>query len=103
MWRKMLEELRREQHRFESEPIEKTIGREVEPLNQLIQKEEAVCVQEAVESLPDHYKAAIKARYFEDRSSMEVAQELGLKCEAFKSRVFRAKIVLRESLNKLSA
>jgi RNA polymerase sigma-70 factor, ECF subfamily len=55
-------------------------------------------VEEALESLPAIYRTAFILRDLEGLSNGEAAEALGLKVEALKSRVVRARLMMREAL-----
>jgi RNA polymerase sigma-70 factor, ECF subfamily len=55
-------------------------------------------LQEALLTLPEHYRAVVVLRDFEHRSTEEVADMLGLKISATKVRLHRARLMLRERL-----
>jgi len=55
-------------------------------------------VEDALASLPAIYRAAFVLRDLEDLSNAEAAEALGLTVEAMKSRVLRARLMMREAL-----
>ncbi len=64
-----------------------------------IQKEEtARAVRDAVESLPEEYRTVVVLADLEGRSRQEIATALELSVPAVKSRLHRARLVLREKL-----
>ena len=52
----------------------------------------------ALESLPDHYRAIILLRDFEERTTREIAATCDLTVVATKSRLHRARLLMREYL-----
>ena len=52
----------------------------------------------ALESLPEHYRAIILLRDFEERTIREIAIACGLTVAATKSRLHRARLLMREYL-----
>lgn len=58
----------------------------------------AVQVREAVDRLPAKYRLAIVAFYLEDKSYEDAARALGVTVRALKTRLYRARNMLRESL-----
>ena len=52
----------------------------------------------ALESLPEHYRAIILLRDFEERTIREIAATCGLTLVATKSRLHRARVLMREYL-----
>jgi len=64
-----------------------------------IRKEEtARAVRDAVRSLPDEYRRVVVLADLEGRSRQEIAEILDLSVPAVKSRLHRARLVLREKL-----
>lgn len=55
-------------------------------------------LDDAVASLPEEYQAVYKLRDIDDRSGDEVAQQLGISRAAMKSRLHRARALVREHL-----
>lgn len=64
----------------------------------LIEEEEGRRLAEAIESLPDATREVVTLYYREGRSARQVGELLGLREEAVKQRLARARSVLRESL-----
>ena len=64
----------------------------------LIEEEEGRRLAEAIESLPDATREAVTLYYREGRSARQVGELLGLREEAVKQRLARARTALRESL-----
>ncbi|HEY0868431.1 MAG TPA: RNA polymerase sigma factor [Fimbriimonas sp.] len=58
------------------------------------------CVNAAVTALPDIYRDTYVLREIEGRSAEEVAKELGLSIAAVKSRLHRARKLVREHLDQ---
>jgi RNA polymerase sigma factor (sigma-70 family) len=55
---------------------------------------------EAVEKLPEPYRALVMARYFDGRTSSEIAAELGIPAVTVRTRLLRALEKLRKSLDE---
>jgi RNA polymerase sigma-70 factor (ECF subfamily) len=67
-------------------------------LDVMMDAERADVVQRAVQTLPARYRAALVLRDLQDMSYEEVAQALGVRVGTVKSRVNRARNLLREKL-----
>lgn len=67
-------------------------------LDDLLMRERAAVVQRAVQALPPKYRAALVMRDLQDLSYEEAADALGLAVGTVKSRVNRARNLLREKL-----
>ena len=52
----------------------------------------------AVQNLPSKYRAVIHLFYYEDMNVKEISDALGLKQSTVKSRLFRAREMLRQTL-----
>lgn len=57
------------------------------------------CVQRALETMPEPYRAVYVARELEGRTAEEVAKANGLTVAAVKSRLHRARAMVRETLD----
>jgi len=68
--------------------------------NELLRKELSLKLREAVEALPEEYRAIFTLREVEDLSNQEVADILGLSLAATKTRLHRARLFLRQRLSK---
>jgi RNA polymerase sigma-70 factor, ECF subfamily len=73
------------------------------PDDELIAQETRAAVQQAIDALPDHYRAVVVLRDMEGLSSEEVAAVLGESVASIKSRVHRARMALRELLTSYYA
>ena len=67
----------------------------------MISREECRIVREAVRKLPDKYRLPILLFYMEELSQAEIAALLNISESAVKTRVYRAKNILREKLEGL--
>lgn len=67
----------------------------------MISREECQIVREAVRKLPDKYRLPILLFYMEELSQAEIASMLRISESAVKTRVHRAKNILREKLEGL--
>ncbi len=67
----------------------------------MISREECRIVREAVRKLPDKYRFPILLFYMEELSQAEIAALLNISESAVKTRVYRAKNILREKLEGL--
>jgi len=68
------------------------------PLVQLEKKERALMVRKAINALPDEKKTMIILRDIEDFSYTEITEITGLKSGTVKSRLARARMMLKEKL-----
>ena len=66
----------------------------------LLRKELSMQLREAVEALPEEYRAIFTLREVEDLSNQEVADILGLSLAATKTRLHRARLFLRQRLSR---
>ncbi len=66
----------------------------------LLRKELSLKLREAVDALPEEYRAIFNLREVEDLSNQEVADILGLGLAATKTRLHRARLFLRQRLSK---
>lgn len=70
-----------------------------DPLSQLTQAELKGRIDQAIQQLPLKYRTAFLLRYTEDMSVADVARTTGLTLAAAKSRILRARLAMRQSLN----
>jgi RNA polymerase sigma-70 factor (ECF subfamily) len=68
------------------------------PVGQLVERETRVLVERAIASLPDGYREALIGADVDGMPNQEVADALGLSLAALKSRLHRARLMLRDSL-----
>jgi len=68
------------------------------PYAQLLNKEENRMLLESVNSLPADYRVVIQLRHFEELSYKEIADALDIEVSTVKSRLYSARIMLREKL-----
>ena len=73
------------------------------PLDELLTAETREVMQEGVDGLPLELRTVFVLRDIEEKSNAEVAEILGLSVAAVKSRLHRARIALRERLNRYFA
>lgn len=66
----------------------------------LLSRETRQILDEAIASLPDHYRAVLVLRDVEGLSNEEVAEAVGESVPSVKSRLHRARMVLREQLTR---
>ncbi|WNO09377.1 sigma-70 family RNA polymerase sigma factor [Teredinibacter sp. KSP-S5-2] len=66
--------------------------------NMQLHQEVALCVRPFIESLPEKYRDTLLATQIEGMSLTEYAQEQGLSVSAIKSRVARARKILKQDL-----
>ena len=70
------------------------------PENELLQGEARKILEQALDRLPEHYRAILVLRDVEELSNEEVAEVLGEPIPAIKSRLHRARMALREVLTR---
>lgn len=70
------------------------------PEADLLSRETQTLLQEAIEGLPDLYRAVLVLRDVEGLSNEEVAEIVGESVAAVKSRLHRARMALREELTR---
>jgi len=68
------------------------------PERDLLSGEARRILEQAIDGLPDHYRAVLVLRDVEELSNEEVAQIVGDTVAAVKTRLHRARMVLREQL-----
>ena len=70
------------------------------PESELLAGEAREILEQAIERLPEHYRALLVLRDVEELSSEEVAEVLGESLSSVKSRLHRARMALREILTR---
>jgi len=73
------------------------------PEEELLAGERRRVLEQAIDSLPDHYRVVLVLRDVEDLSNEEVAAILEEPVSSVKSRLHRARMVLREQLTRALA
>lgn len=68
------------------------------PEEELVRRERAVSIKEAIDGLPEKYRRVIIARHREEKSYEDIATELGLPVGTVKARIFRARELLKKRL-----
>jgi RNA polymerase sigma-70 factor (ECF subfamily) len=68
------------------------------PVNQLLERETIALVERAIAGLPDGYREALVGADVEELPNQVVADRLGLTLPALKSRLHRARLMLRDAL-----
>ncbi len=71
-----------------------------DPHSQLESAELKEIIQQAIDELPYQFKEVFLLRYFEELSIKEIAEMIDETVASTKSRVLRAKLVIRDSLSK---
>lgn len=71
------------------------------PDKELDRKEKLACLQKAIDSLPDTYRVAFVLKEVEELSYEEIAAVLDVSMGTVKSRIHRAKLLLREKLSEI--
>ena len=70
------------------------------PEERVLSGESRRVLENAIDSLPDHYRAVLVLRDVEDLSNEEVASIVGNSLASVKSRLHRARMALREQLTR---
>jgi len=70
------------------------------PEEEILRRERAVSISEAINSLPAKYRQVIIARHQEEKSYEEIADELGVPVGTIKARIFRARELLKKHLRE---
>ncbi len=73
------------------------------PEEELLSDERRRVLERAIDSLPDHYRAVLVLRDVEELTNEEVAALLDESVSSVKSRLHRARMVLREELTRVFA
>ncbi|MYI43873.1 MAG: sigma-70 family RNA polymerase sigma factor, partial [Rhodothermaceae bacterium] len=68
------------------------------PDRKIYYRQLANIIQEAIDSLPPKYNRVIVMRHQEEKSYIEIAEELGLPLGTVKAHIFRARKLLYKSL-----
>lgn len=68
------------------------------PEREMVRRERAMSIDEAIKALPAKYRQVIVARHQEDKSYEEIAAELGVPVGTVKARIFRARELLKKRL-----
>lgn len=73
-------------------------GSEAGPLAQVIEKESSRAVQESILTLPEHFRVPLVLKEMLELSIEDVASALHIKPETVKTRVHRARLLLRKAI-----
>ncbi|MFQ5911565.1 MAG: RNA polymerase sigma factor [Nitrospinota bacterium] len=71
-----------------------------DPSRQIQTRQETERLWQAVDALPENYRAALTLRDVEGRSAAETAEILGISVAAVKSRLHRARLTVRQALRE---
>lgn len=66
---------------------------------EMVQKQKAQALEDAIQALPERQKAALNLCFYEGLSNKEAAEILGVGVKALESLLMRAKKTLKETLN----
>ena len=72
-----------------------------EPASRFARAESQAQLRKTILSLPPNYRAVIEMRHFQDKSCDEIAKELNVSLGTVKTRIFRARRMLRDRLSGL--
>lgn len=81
------------------EQIENRTGSDNTPEDRFIRKEKTMAVREAISDLPEIYRIPIVLYHQKGMSYKEIADTLDKPMSIIKNRIFRARLVLKESLS----
>jgi RNA polymerase sigma-70 factor (ECF subfamily) len=73
---------------------------QLDPERTMAQREILLMLERAIDELPDDFRTVLVARVIEEMSVEETADLLGLRIETVKTRLHRARGLLKEALNK---
>ncbi len=73
---------------------------DLSPIDELLQRELTQVLDSAIANLPTKYSAVFILRDVEHRTAQETADQLGLSIAAIKSRLHRARAMVREEIEK---
>jgi RNA polymerase sigma-70 factor (ECF subfamily) len=71
-----------------------------DPAEALAKKADFEAIREVVGHLPEHYRAVVVFRYFEDMTVPEIAKVLGIPEGTVKFRLHKAKNIMRRKLSQ---
>lgn len=74
-------------------------GGELSPEGQLARRQMKLLLEQAIEALPPIYRSVYQLRDMEDRPGDEVMEKLGISLAAMKSRLHRARELVRDHLD----
>lgn len=95
-----LDAVRRKKLNYVSyEELESRIGSANSPEERFIRKEKSMAVREAISELPEIYRLPIVLYHQKGMSYKEIAEALGKPMSIIKNRIFRARLVLKDSLS----
>ena len=78
-------------------------GSILDPESALLKQEEADAVLAAVRRLPDHFREIIELKHFQECSYAEIAEILSIPTGTVMSRLYNARMKLREKLSREEA
>ncbi len=96
----MNEALARLRRRLEAEIIQFPLSAVADPEKSMAQREIQVVVEHAIDELPEAFRLVFITRVIEGMNVEETAEILSLKPETVKSRLHRARNMLRENVEK---
>jgi len=86
----------------EDEPDERLVAKDIgTPESELLSKQMAIAVTEAVEALPEELRQAITLREIEGMSYEEIAEYMGCPIGTVRSRIFRAREAIATKLRPI--
>jgi RNA polymerase sigma-70 factor, ECF subfamily len=85
---------------LEAQIIQFPLAASEDPERSMAQREIQVVVEHAIDELPDGFRLVFITRVIEGMNVEETAEILGLKPETVKTRLHRARIMLRENVEK---
>jgi len=71
------------------------------PEQDIVNREQRLSINEAIDSLPEKYRVVIIYRHQDDKSYEEIAESLSIPIGTVKARIFRARELLKKKLRPL--
>ena len=96
---KSIDWLRRKKVKFSEEPLgddNNSVDAAADPEIILLEKYKQEKLKRALDSIPDIYRGALEKFYFREKSYEEIAEEEDVTIKTVASRLYRAKMMLRE-------
>lgn len=83
-----------------TEPIADVVADVRDPEEEIIRTQKLEILREFVNKLKPHYRVLVEMRYFDELSYEEIAQEMNLPLGTVKAKLFRARDLLYNMVNK---
>lgn len=99
-WRMDLRQKKKMNFLLLSDEVPECPDRRPDPAEALAKKADFEAIREVVGHLPEHYRAVVVFRYFEDMTVPEIAKVLGIPEGTVKFRLHKAKNIMRRKLSQ---